>query len=731
MPRSKTRWLRAVAALALSSLAFASPLPAAEAFAPAVMPAPAELKLGEGRLAITPTLTVAIADHDDARLRRGLARALVRWEARTGFTFARTAAGEFATVDANGTANATLVIRCRDAGPAVPTLGEDESYTLDVTASQATLQAPTTVGVLRGLETLLQLLQADANTWSVPAVAIRDHPRFAWRGLLIDPGRHWLPVEVVKRTLDGMAVVKLNVLHFHLSEDQGFRIESKKYPKLHELGSDGNYYTQAQVAELVAYATDRGIRLMPEFDVPGHATSWFVGYPEIASAPGPYAIERRWGIKDPVMDPTNEQTYAMLDGFFGEMAALFPDAYLHIGGDENNGKQWNANKDIQAFIAQHELKDNGGLHTYFNTRLRQILEKHGKKLVGWDEILHPDLPKDSIVQSWRGPQGLAAAAKGGFPVLLSNGYYLDHASSAAVHYANDPVPANSPLSPDQQARVLGGEACMWGEWVTPETIDSRIWPRAGAIAERLWSPRDVSNMPDMYRRLAFASRRLEEAGTLHEKNPAAMLRRYAGDVVDEAQFAGLRNFANLVEAGALGVRARAAAGRVTQASPLTMFADCVKPESDTVREFSNAIDALLFSSAARNAALASALSRQLDSWRAAASQVATDLAPRSPRLGELSAVATNVANLSALGRELLSAVADGNPRDDAWAQEKFAALSSAAQPNNLGVTLPMIPALRLLVAAAVAAPQRASLSPADWRTTVEKLATPARPAPKK
>jgi hexosaminidase len=727
MLRSDFRWPR-VAAILIGVLGASSALQAAAPMLPAVMPTPAEVRLGEGRLAITAALTVSVAGHSDSRLQLGIARALRRWEERTGFTFARTPAGEYATLDASGASTATLLIHCNDAGLAVPTLGENEAYSLEVTGTQATLRAETAVGVLRGLETLLQLLQADAHGWFVSAMSIRDQPRFAWRGLLIDPGRHWLPVDVIKRTLDGMALVKLNVLHFHLSEDQGFRVESRKYPKLHELGSDGDYYTQEQITDIVSYAAERGIRVVPEFDVPGHATSWLVGYPEIASAAGPYAIERRWGIKDPVLDPTNEKTYELLDGLFGEMATLFPDAYFHIGGDENNGKHWSANANIQAFIAQHELKNNEGLHTYFNTRLRQILAKHGKKLVGWDEILHPDLPKDSVVQSWRGAQGLAAAAKGGFPVLLSNGYYLDHCLPAARHYANDPVPADSPLTPDERQRVLGGEACMWGEWVTPETIDSRIWPRAAAVAERLWSPREMTDTADMYRRLGLVSRRLEEAGTLHEKNPAAMLRRYAGEAVDEAQFSALRTFATLTEAGALGVRSRAAHGTVTQASPLTMFADCVKPESDTVREFTNAVDALLFTPAARNAALTAALSRQLDGWRSAANQVATDLAPRSPRLGELTEVATTVAQLAALGRELLAAVADGNARDDAWAKEKFAVVAQATQPNNLGVTLPMIPSLRLLVAAAVAAPQRATLGGAEWRAAVEKIATPPRPA---
>ena len=197
-------------------------------------------------------------------------------------------------------------------------------------------------------------------------------------------------------------------------DDQGFRIESKKYPKLQEMGSDGQFYTQDQVKEVVTYAAERGIRVVPEFDIPGHSTAWFVGYPEYASAPGPYQIERRFGIFDPTFNPTDESVYKFFDGFFGEMSKLFPDAYMHIGGDETKGTQWDANPKIQAFKKKKGLKDNAALQAYFNKRIEKILKKHGKKMVGWDEILHPDLPKDIVVQSWRGEKSLIAGAKQGY-----------------------------------------------------------------------------------------------------------------------------------------------------------------------------------------------------------------------------------------------------------------------------------------------------------------------------
>ena len=442
---------------------------------------------------------------------------MTRLSGRTGITFT--------SPPANDNGQATLLIDCAGPGRTIPAVDEDETYQLDVSDRQARLTAPTVVGVLRGLETFLQLVSADAAGFYLPAVEIRDQPRFRWRGLLIDVARHYQPIEVLKRNLDAMAAVKLNVFHWHLTENQGFRIESRKFPKLHQMGSDGLYYTQEQAREIVAYAAERGIRVVPEFDMPGHSTAWLVGYPELASLPGPYEIERRAGIFDPTLDPTREEVYKFLDPFIGEMAALFPDAYLHIGGDENEGKQWDRNPQIQAFMKEKGLKDNHALQAYFNQRLLKILQKHKKKMIGWDEILQPDLPRDVVIQSWRGPAALAEAAKKGYDGILSNGYYIDLMYPASQHYLADPIPANSTLTPEEAKHILGGEATMWGEYVSPETIDSRIWPRTAAIAERLWSRADVTDIDDMYRRLAAVSIQLEELGLTHERNRQVLLRR--------------------------------------------------------------------------------------------------------------------------------------------------------------------------------------------------------------
>src|SRR5882762_5685424 len=463
------------------SLAFSLRAQSAEGITPDqlnLMPVPALVQSQTGRLPITGSFNVAVKDYADDRLRAGIGRMLTRLAGRTVMTLPPGLAADEST--------ATLVVQCERPGDIVPSVNENESYSLDVTDKQARLSAPTVVGALRGLETFLQLLQGDRDGYYLPGIKIQDQPRFPWRGLLIDVGRRYEPMEVLKRNLDGMAAVKLNVFHWHLTEDQGFRVESKKLPKLHALGSDGLFYTQDQVREIVAYARNRGIRVVPEFDIPGHSTSWLVAYPELGSASGPLKIERGAGIFEPALNPTREQTYKFLNTFLGEMAALFPDAYMHIGGDENEGKQWNRNPQIQAFMKEKGIKDNHALQAYFNQRVLKILQKHGKKMIGWEEILHPDLPRDAVIHSWRGPASLAEAAKKGYNGILSAGYYIDLIFPASQHYLADPIPQNTTLTGEEAKHILGGEATMWGEWVSPETIDSRIWPRTAAIAERLW-----------------------------------------------------------------------------------------------------------------------------------------------------------------------------------------------------------------------------------------------------
>jgi hexosaminidase len=648
-----------------------------------LMPVPASVQLQTGRLAITNSFSVVTKGYADDRLRNNVNRMIRRLAGRTVLTLPLDPA-----LDEN---SATLVVQCDRGGNPIPTLSEDESYSLEVSDKQARLVAPTVVGAIRGLETFLQLLQGDREGYYLPGIRIQDHPRFPWRGLLIDIGRHYEPPEVLKRNLDAMAAVKLNVFHWHLTEDQGFRVESKKFPKLHSMGSDGLYYTQDQVREIIAYAADRGIRVMPEFDIPGHSTSWLVGYPELGSAPGPYTIERGAGIFEPVLDPTRDQTYKFLDGFLGEMAALFPDAYMHIGGDENEGKQWDRNPRIQAFMKEKGIKDNHALQAYFNQQVLKILQKHGKKMIGWEEILHPDLPKDAVIHSWRGAASLAEAAKKGYNGILSAGYYIDLIYPAGQHYSADPIPADSTLTPEEGKHVLGGEATMWGEWVSPETIDSRIWPRTAAIAERLWSSKTVTDVDDMYRRLAVISRQLEELGLTHERNYPVTLRRLA----NSENIGPLRTLVSVIEP--VKEYHRYQMRPQTMLSPLTGLVDAARPDSDAARQFAAMVDGFL-SDAPRFRLYRSDVGDSLTRWRDAGIALGP-MIDRAPALQEARPLAKNLADVAASGLEAIAYLSTGDAATAEWRDAQLAKLDEAAKPNA-ALELVVIPSLRKLVLAA-------------------------------
>ena len=675
-----------------------------------LMPVPASVQFGAGRLALDKSFTVAATGHVDERLRAGVDRAVRRLEGRTVMELARGLAPD--------AARATLVVEARGPGSAVPAVEEDESYTLEVGERQAALRAATVVGVLRGLETFLQLVEGDRGGYYLPAVTIRDAPRFRWRGLLIDVARHFEPVEVIKRNLDGMAAVKLNVLHWHLTEDQGFRVESKRFPRLHQMGSDGDFYTQEQVRDIIRYAAARGIRVVPEFDLPGHATSWLVGHPELGSAPGPYQIERRPGIFEPALDPTREEVYRFLERFFGEMAALFPDAFMHIGGDENEGKQWDRNPKIQEFMKRRGIKDNHALQTYFNQRLLKILQKHGKRMMGWDEIFQPDLPRDVVIHSWRGTKALAEAARRGYDGVLSNGYYIDLIHPASAHYLNDPLPEGHGLSEAEAAHVLGGEATMWAEWVTHETIDSRIWPRTAAIAERLWSPREVRDVDDMYRRLRVTSVRLEELGLAHEKNQAMMLRRLAGGADTRA----LETLASVVEP--VKEYRRYQQRPQTMLSPLTGLVDAARPDSEAARGFSRRVN-LLLSDAPRFALHFGTLRDTLTAWRDAEPALEA-LIDRSPALAEARPLARDLGSAGRIGLEALSYLSQGVAPTAEWRDSRLAALGEAAKPKA-ALEFPFLPSLRELVVAAYEQPQLRTAAPAEWLGRVRELAAPPKP----
>ena len=649
---------------------------------------PASVQTGTGQLAITPTFSVAVTGSHDASLDSGVQRFVKQLSQQTGIPIRPKEGGA-----------PTLQIHADKGREAVQKLGEDESYTLTVTESGAQLNAPTPLGVLDGLGTFLQLVQITPNGFAVPAVTIKDQPRFAWRGLLIDVSRHFIPIDVLKRNLDGMAAVKMNVLHWHLSDDQGFRVESKTFPKLAGMGSEGKYYTQDEIRDLIAYAHDRGIRVLPEFDTPGHSRSWFVGYPELASNPGPYTVENENGTQS-VTDPTREETYKFMDKFVEEMGKLFPDAYFHIGGDEVDGKFWDSNPKIQAFKQAHGMKSNQDLQAYYNQRLEKILTKHHKIMVGWDEILHPDLPKNIVVQSWRGQESLAKAAQQGYRGLLSYGYYLDLMWSTSRHYATDPMSgAAANLTPEQKKLILGGESAQWAEWVTPENIDSHIWPRNAAIAERLWSPQDVIDVNSMYTRMHAVSLELEWLGLTHLSARDRMLHRMAGN----GDITALRALADVVEPVKDYNRWSDEKGPIDFHAPLTHLIDAVYPESDTAIEFANLVQQYT-KSGYKDQGAAAQIRTWLMLWRNNDAKLHAELG-QSSLLEEDAPLSQNLAMLGAAGLQALDYLDKGQPEPDLWKTQQLAVIDQAKKPVA-GLLLMVTAQVQQLVEASAQTPQK-------------------------
>jgi len=645
-----------------------------------LMPMPASVQTGGGQLAITQSFSVGVRGASDPVLDSEIQRFQGQLSRQTGIPFRP-----------QPSAAPTLQIHADHGRESVQKLGEDESYELTVSDSAAQLNAPTQLGILHGLQTFLQLVQITPNGFAVPAVTVRDQPRFPWRGLLIDVSRHFIPIDVLKRNVDGLAAVKMNVLHWHLSDDQGFRVESKKFPRLQEMGSDGMYYTQGEIRDFIAYAHQRGVRIVPEFDMPGHSRSWVIGYPELASGTGPYTLENG----DPIMDPTREATYRFLDKFIGEMAKLFPDAYFHIGGDEVDGKEWDKNPKIQEFIHAHGMKSNQDLQAYFNQRLQKILAKNHKIMVGWDEILHPDLPKTIVVQSWRGQASLAAAAKQGYSGLLSFGYYLDLMWPAARHYAVDPMAdAAATLTPEEKSRILGGESCQWAEWVTPENIDSHIWPRNAVIAERLWSPPELKDAASMYTRLNAVSLDLEWLGLTDRSARQQMLYRMAGTT----EVSALRVLADVVEPVKDYNRWDESRGPIDFHAPLNRLIDAAYPESDTARQFAGLVQSFL-QSGGKDPAAEAQIRTWLTTWRDNDAKLHPML-EQSSLLQEDAPISQNLAMLGGAGLQALEYLDKGQPEPDLWKTEQLAVIAQAKKPVA-GLLLQVTAPVEQLVQAAV------------------------------
>jgi hexosaminidase len=761
------------------------------------MPLPVAAEFEAGSLDLRRGLTTVGVRCADARV----ARALVR--------FGRQLAQMRPPTPAVRGPRAAFTVSCSRRAGSIQQPVEDESYTLRVRPLELSLSAQTPYGVLHGLETLLQLVERTDTSVSIPAVTIEDRPRFPWRGLMIDVSRHWMPREVILRNLDAMAAVKLNVLHLHLSDDQGFRVESRLFPRLHQFGSFGNYYTQSDIREIVAYAADRGIRIVPEFDLPGHSTSWLVAYPQLGSGPGPYSLAREYGIHDATLDPTREEVYDFLDRFFGEMARLFPDPFVHIGGDEVSGKtHWNTNARIQQFMRERRLEGNAALQAYFNARLQKILASNGRATVGWDEILSDSLRRPVVVQAWRSQEALFEAVDRGFGGILSAGWYLDHKLPASDLYRVDPtrlrdvvaiVPdsahwkswsirvragegvidgrltlfdaperttgalelagslrpveratvngdtlrlvvrsdggtaaltgvqrgdslrgtvgmfgltlpfsgkriggadmpgtviptfkATPPLTPESEKRIVGGEAAMWSEVVSAGTIDSRIWPRTAAIAEKLWTPSALTDdVDDMYRRLDLISAVLTARGVTHESGYPAALRDLLGS---DGDIEPLRTLVDALEEVKYYQR-MAYDPAQTLETELRSLADVARPESRIARRFTARVDVLLADSAHR--VNAKEIRDQLVLWR-----------DNHARLGPMLGSAKQARDIRTLSEQLSAAAAAGLAALDALQRRQPLPMTDSARyereltvaaQSRAAVMSPAVPAIRKLV----------------------------------
>ncbi len=644
-----------------------------------LMPVPANTVFMQGKFRLDTSFSISILGNPNKRIYGAATRMLRHLSGRTGLFFHQ----DFIT-DTSKSDTSNFIIHCKEPGKLG--LHEKESYTLLVTPQKVELNAETDLGAIHGLQTFIQLLSVDRNGYFFPSLKITDHPRFPWRGLMIDVSRHFMPVVVIKRNLDGMAFLKMNVLHLHLSDDQGFRVESKIYPELTRLGSDGQYYTQSQIKDIIAYAGARGIRIVPEFDIPAHTQSWFVSHPGLASAPGPYFIALSWGVFNAVFNPAIPAVYKFLDNLFGEMAKLFPDEYFHIGGDENNFKDWNTNKSIQAFMKKHKIADNAGLQTYFNKKILKILTKHHKKMIGWDEILQPGMPKNIVIQSWRGRKALFAAARKGYMGILSSGYYIDLMQHASYHYLNDPIPPDSILSDSVRKNILGGEATMWSELVTPETIDSRIWPRTAAIAERLWSPDSVRNVEDMYRRLDMINYELEDYGLTQIKNYDMMLRR----LTNYHDITALKNFVNVVEP-VKGYNRQNQGIHYTSYSPYTRVVDAARPESEIDRHFKNYVKEFLKG----NTEFEQNITFWLNLWKDNYQNLEKTI-ELSPILKEIVPMSKNLRDISDAGLEAIKLISSNQKVDASWVNQKMELINAAKKPYGQ-VELEMIPSIEKLI----------------------------------
>jgi hexosaminidase len=497
-----------------------------------LIPWPRSLEARDSSFPLQAGHRINVSDDGNADLRR-LANLLAGYVRELG--------GVNATVGAGG--GIKLALRA-DAPAGV------EAYLLDITPEHIELAARDPRGLFYGIQTLRQLIAASPA--GVPAARIDDAPRFGYRGLHLDVGRHFFPVEFIKRYIDLLAAFKLNTFHWHLTEDQGWRLEIKQYPKLTKIGAwrtetivgharrgpksydgtpHGGFYTQEQARDVVAYAQARGVFVLPEIEMPGHSLAALAAYPEYANVPGPFEVRTTWGISEEVFSPS-EATFTFLENVLREVMDIFPNEFIHIGGDEAPKRRWKESPEAQAIMEREKLADEDELQSWFIRRIGRFLNAHGRRLVGWDEILEGGLAPNATVMSWRGTAGGIAAAKQGHHVVMAPqaDLYFDHYQADPEHeplaiggmtpiedtYGYEPIP--SELSADEAKHVLGPEACVWTEYMpTADQVEYMAYPRVLALAEIAWSPLEARDWDSFQKRLPAALKFLDRLGVNYRK----------------------------------------------------------------------------------------------------------------------------------------------------------------------------------------------------------------------
>ncbi|OGP61038.1 MAG: hypothetical protein A2V67_03575 [Deltaproteobacteria bacterium RBG_13_61_14] len=398
-----------------------------------------------------------------------------------------------------------------------------EAYLLQVTADSVVLAGGDRAGLLWAFRTWQQLLHEEQGQWSSPAVFIRDYPRFPRRSLLLDPARNFLSLDALKRQVDLLSAFKFNVLHFHLTDDQGWRFESKAFPRLQEVGGEGRFYTQEQLRELVAYAQARGVTVMPEMDMPGHSTALLAAFPELSCSGKPVEVSHTVGIHPNALCPAKEEVYEFLQPLLAEVAAVFPSEFIHIGSDEVMATDWEQCPACDKLLAENSLEGKKGLHAYFLRRVSEIIVGLGKRTLAWDEVTE-FAPAGVVIQAWRRQSWAEVAARQGreavvSPILYTYVDYNRLLLPLRRCYSFDPVPAG--LLPEEAKLILGGGANLWGEWATEDRLDLQLYPRLLALAEVYWSPPEQKNYPDFLLRLDQVRTKLEAQGVrFGDVNPA-------------------------------------------------------------------------------------------------------------------------------------------------------------------------------------------------------------------